>query len=375
MAVEIRNISSRKEIKKFVAFQNQLYKNHPYYIPSLVMDERDTLSSERNPAFEFCDTAFFMAYRDGVAVGRIAGIINKIVNEKEGKRRARFGYVDFIDDKEVVDALFNAVINWARSHSMTELHGPLGFADMDPEGMLVEGFDRLGTMVAIYNHPYYMQHLERMGYRKDADWVEYLITIPTAIPEKHQRIAQIVAAKHGLRVLKYTSRRKVMRDYGVKLFELVNEAYNDLYGYSPLTPRQIKHYIGLYLPMLKLNNLTLIVDSEGELIAMSVAMPSLARALQRSSGKLFPLGFIHLLRALKGKNNLAELLLIAIKPEYQNKGINAMIFNDIIPIFNKNGYLKAESNPELELNQKIQNQWQLLEREQHKRRRIYIKEI
>lgn len=375
MPIEIRKVSTKKELKKFVQFQNNLYKGHPYFIPSLESDDLGTLSSDKNPAFEHCEVILFMAFRDGRAVGRIAGIINRIVNEKEGRERARFGFIDFIDNYSVASALIEAVTQWARKHGMNELHGPLGFSDMDPEGMLVEGFDKQGTMVTIYNHPYYMQYLERMGFVKDADWVEYLITIPKEIPEKHQRLAAIVAEKFNLRTLKYTSRKKVMQDYGVKLFELVNQAYDELYGYSPLTQKQILHYVNLYLPMLKLNNLTLIVDQDNELVAMGVAMPSIAKALQKSGGKLFPFGFIHLLRALKGKNNLAELLLIAVKPEYQNKGLNAMIFADIIPVFNKNGYTHAESNPELELNIKVQNQWQLLEREQHKRRRVYIKNI
>lgn len=375
MKLEIREISTKRELKQFVKFQNILYKDHPCYIPTLESDDLNTLNWAKNPAFDFCDVIYFMAYRDNKPVGRIAGIINNIVNSKEGKLRARFGFVDFVDDAQVADALFAAVVNWARERGMTQLHGPLGFSDMDPEGMLVEGFDQLGTMVTIYNHPYYMAHLERMGFAKDADWVEFKIAIPAEVPDKYNRMAQLIAQKHNLRVVKCTSRKETMDKYGTKLFELVNLAYNDLYGYSPLTGKQIKHYVDLYLPMLKLNNLTLIEDQSGELIAMSVAMPSIAKALQKSGGKLFPFGFIHLLRALKGRNDVAELLLIAIKPEYQNKGLISMIFSDIIPVFNKNGYKYAESNPELELNTKVQNQWQLLEREQHKRRRIYLKEI
>lgn len=375
MAIEIKEISSKRDIKRFVQFQNNLYKGDKYFIPTLVADDVDMLSRQKNPAFDFCEAVYFMAYRDGEAVGRIAGIINSIVNKKEGRQRARFGFVDFIDDQQVVDALFDAVASWAAKRGMSELHGPLGFSDMDPEGMLVEGFDQVGTMVAIYNHPYYMEHLERLGFVKDADWVEYKIQIPKEIPEKYHRLASLVAQKHNLRVLKYTSRRRVMAEYGVQLFELVNEAYDELYGYSPLTHKQIEHYINIYLPMLKLNNLSLIVDADDRLVAMSVAMPSIARALQKSRGRLFPFGFIHLLKALKGENNIVELLLIAIKPEYQNKGVISLIFSDIIPVFNKNGYQYAESNPELENNIKVQNQWQLLEREQHKRRRVYIKQL
>ncbi len=375
MIVEIREVVTRSEIKRFVEFQNNLYRDNKYFIPALLGDEIDTLSKQKNPAFERCEAIYFMAYVDGRAVGRIAGIINHLVNEKDGAKRARFGYIDFIDNAEVVDALFSAVEQWARAKGMNEIHGPLGFSDMDPEGMLVEGFDQEGTMVAIYNHPYYVDHVTRLGFVKDADWVEYQIQIPAQVPERHKRIAEIVAEKYELRVVKYTNRKQLVADYGVKLFTLVNEAYNSLYGYSPLTPKQIQHYIDLYLPMLRLENLVLVVDKEGELIGMAVGMPSIAKALQRSRGKLFPFGFIHLLRALWGKNDVAELLLIAVKPEYQSKGVNALIFNDIIPTFNRNGYRYAESNPELELNLKVQNQWQHLERVQHKRRRAFVKSL
>ncbi len=316
-----------------------------------------------------------MAYRDGKAVGRIAGIINHLVNNKDSVARARFGYVDFIDDNEVVDALFKAVSEWAQSKGMNQLNGPLGFSDMDPEGMLVEGFDRVGTMVTIYNHAYYPQHMERMGFCKEADWVEYLFEIPSQVPDRHQRVAQIVESKFNLRVLKHKSRKQLARDYGVKLFTLVNQAYSQLYGYSPLTERQISHYVNIYLPMLNLNHLILVVDENDDLIGMAVGMPSIARALQRSGGKLFPFGFVHLLKALWGKNKLIELLLIAVKPEYQSKGVNALLFREIITAFNKGGFTLAESNPELEVNFKVQNQWQDIDNIQHKRRRAYIKDI
>ncbi len=375
MSIEIREVTTRAELRRFVEYPNKLYKGNKYYIPALVADDLDTLNREKNPAFENCEAIYFLALREGRIVGRIAGIINHLVNAKDGHMRARFGYLDFEDDAEVVDALFGALEQWAHSKSMTELNGPLGFSDMDPEGMLVEGFDQIGTMVAIYNHPYYVDHMVRLGFEKEADWVEYKITIPESIPERHQKVADLVSQKYNLRVVKYTDRKKVVADYGVKLFELVNEAYNSLYGYSPLTPKQIDRYIKLYIPMLRLNNLVLVVDDKQELIAMAVGMPSIAKALQRSRGKLFPFGFIHLLKALWGKNDLVELLLIAVKPEFQNKGVNALIFSDIIPAFNANGYRYAESNPELELNYKVQNQWQQLEHVQHKRRRAFVRKL
>ncbi len=375
MAIEIREITDKSGLKRFVQFQNDLYKDNKYFVPTLISDDINTLSKDINPAFEFCESVYYMAYKDGKPVGRIAGMINNKVNNRVEKKIARFGFVDFIDDAEVVDALFAAVGKWGKTKGMNLLNGPLGFTDLDPEGMLIEGYDQLGTMATIYNHPYYVSHMKRMGFEKEADWVEYKIFIPESVPEKHKRISEIVAKKHNLRILKYTDRKKVIADYGVKLFELINEAYDSLYGYSPLSKRQIDYYINMYLPMLRLENLVIIVDNKDDLIAMGVGMPSLSKALQKSNGKLFPLGFAHLLKALKGKNDVVDLLLIAVKPEYQNKGVNALLFYDLIPVFNKNGYKYAESNPELELNEKVQNQWQYFETEQHKRRRAYIKTI
>ncbi|MFI3330865.1 MAG: GNAT family N-acetyltransferase [Rikenellaceae bacterium] len=375
MKVLIKSVETRKELKRFIKFPNKLYKGNKYYIPSLLSDDLITLNPKKNPAFDFCEAKFFMAFKGGKAVGRIAGIINYQVNNREKRERVRFGYVDFIDDNEVVDALFSAVENWGKSKGMNQINGPLGFSDMDPEGMLVEGFDKIGTMVAIYNHEYYPKQLERLGFAKEADWVEYLITIPEQVPERHNRVSEIVSKKFSLRTLNYTSRKKLARDYGQKLFKLVNEAYDTLYGYSPLSERQIQHYVKLYLPMLKLNNLILVVDSNDDLVGMAVGMPSIAKALQKSRGRLFPFGFIHLLKALKGKNNTVELLLMAVKPEYQNKGVSALLFSNIINSFNSNGYRYAESNPELEVNLKMQNQWQDIENQKIKRRRAFIKNI
>ncbi len=375
MAIEIKEVTTRGGLRRFVSFPNRLYKGYEFYIPSLEMDEMNMLRRDKNPAFDFCEAAYFLAYRDGEIVGRIAAIINHENNRKESHKRLRFGFVDFIDDDAVVDALFSTAEKWGAERGMTEINGPLGFTDMDPEGMLVDGFDKMGTMVAIYNHSYYPEQLERLGFRKDADWVEYLITIPEQVPEKHQRIANLVAEKYGLRTVRYTSRKRLAEDFGHKLFTLVNESYDVLYGYTPLTERQIKYYVDMYIPMLRLENLVLVVDKDNELVAMGVGMPSIAKALQKSGGRLFPFGFIHLLKALKGKNDLVELLLFAVKPEYQNKGVNALVFRDIIPAFNSNGYRFAESNPELEMNVKVQNQWGFLEHKMHKRRRAFVKDI
>ena len=376
MAIEIREIKpTRKEIKKFSMFSTNMYKDNKYYVPDLLMDNLDTFNPAKNPASEFCDSKLFMAYRDGKAVGRVAGIINRVVNEKCNEKNVRFGFIDFVDDEEVSSALMAAVEDWGRSQGMDHIVGPLGFTDMDPEGMLIEGFDQVSTMATIYNHPYYQQHIEKLGFERETDWVEFKIVVPDVIPEKMVRICEIVKKKYNVRNIKYTSAKALVKDYGQAIFQLINEAYSQLYGYSPLTPRQIDHYISMYLPVLRLENVSLIVDADNTLIGVGIAMPSMSKALQRSRGKLFPFGWYHLLKGLKGKNDVVDLLLVAIKTEYQSKGVNSLLFNDLIPCFRKNGYKYAESNPELDDNQRVQLQWQYFETTQHKRRRAYKKAL
>lgn len=375
MAIEIRKIDTKGGLKKFVKWGIDLYKGNECFVPPLVMDDVNTLDPHNNPAFDFCESIYFMAYDDGKPVGRIAGIINNVVNEKTGKKTLRFGWVDFIDDPRVSEALFRAVEVWGRSKGMEEIVGPLGFSDMDPEGMLVEGFDQEGTMATIYNYPYYPKHLEAMGFEKEADWIEFRMTIPDGIPERYQRISDIIKRKYELSTPKYTSAKKLVKDYGQEIFQLINEAYSELYGYSPLTPRQINRYISMYIPVLRLDNISLIVDKDKKLIGVGIAMPSMSKALIKCRGRLFPFGWIHLLKALRGQNDVVDLLLVAVKPEYQSKGVNSLLFTDLIPCFIKNGYKFAESNPELELNQKVQSQWGYFETRQHKRRRAFRKPL
>ena len=375
MAIEIRKIDTKCGLKKFVKWGIDLYKGNECFVPPLVMDDVNTLDPKNNPAFDFCESIYFMAYDDGKPVGRIAGIINNVVNEKTGKKTLRFGWVDFIDDPRVSEGLFRAVEEWGRSKGMEEIVGPLGFSDMDPEGMLVEGFDQEGTMATIYNYPYYPKHLEAMGFEKEADWVEFRMTVPDGIPERYQRISDIIKRKYELSTPKYTSAKKLVKDYGQEIFQLINEAYSELYGYSPLTPRQINRYISMYIPVLRLDNISLIVDKDKKLIGVGIAMPSMSKALIKCRGRMFPFGWIHLLKALRGQNDVVDLLLVAVKPEYQSKGVNSLLFTDLIPCFIKNGYKFAESNPELELNQKVQSQWGYFETRQHKRRRAFRKSL
>lgn len=376
MAVEIREITPTKSnLKKYTKFGIDLYKDNDYYVPPLIMDDVETLSPDKNPAFDYCKAKSWMAYRDGKPVGRITGIINTVVNERTGSRDLRFGFLDFIDDEEVVDALFDALAQWGRSQGLTSMVGPMGFSDMDHEGMLTEGFDELGTMATIYNYPYYPRHMERMGFHKDAEWVEYRMTVPDKIPEKMLRVDEIVKKKYGVRTIKYTSAKKIKEEYGVALFELINEAYDQLYGYSPLSQKQIEYYIDIYLPILRLENVCLIVDSNDKLIGVGISIPSMSRALQKGRGRLFPTGWLHLLKAMYMHNDVVDLLLVAVKPEYQSKGVNALLFADLLPVYIKNGYRWAESNPELADNENVQLQWQYFERRQHRRRAAFRKDI
>lgn len=374
--VNVHPVSSDPDqLRQYVEFGIDLYKDNPYYVPPLVSDDVASLTPEKNPAFDFCEAQSFMAFRDGEPVGTITAIINKAVNSRTGKATLRFGFMHFIDDAEVVDALFEAVTEWGRSRGMTEIVGPMGFTDLDQEGMLIEGFEEIGTMATIYNYPYYADHMERMGFGKEVDWIEFRMTVPDSVPEKYSRIAEIVAKRFGLRTVKYSSRKKIKADYGQEIFEVVNKAYADLYGFSPLTPRQIQHYIDVYLNILRLKDVALVVDKDDRLVGLGISMPSVSRALQKSRGRLFPTGWYHLLKAIRGKTDTVDLLLVAVLPEYQAKGVNALIFNDLLPGYIENGYKYAESNPELESNENVQKQWEYFERRQHRRRRAWKKAI
>ena len=375
MAITIKKVETSKELKQFIRFNYEMYKDNPYSVPDLYDDMLNTFSRDKNAAFEFCEADYFMAYKDGKPVGRVAAIMNNRANETWNKKEVRFGWIDFIDDAEVSDALLKTVEAWGKERGATEIVGPLGFTDFDAEGMLVEGFDQLSTMATIYNHPYYPEHMVKHGYEKDADWVEFKIYIPDAIPDKHKRISEIIMRKYGLKIVKCTS--KDIKKYGQAIFDLMNEAYSQLYGYSALSPKQIKQYIKMFLPILDLRMVTLVVDSEDQVIAAGISMPSLSEALQKAKGRLLPFGWYHLLKVifLKKYPKVLDLLLVAVKPEYQNKGVNALLFYDLIPVYQNIGFEYAESNPELELNGKVQAQWEYFKTEQHKRRRCFKKTI
>lgn len=377
MSVEIKKVTTKSELKRFIRFNYEFYKDNPYSVPDLYDDMLNTFSPKKNAAFEFCEADYFLALRDGKIVGRVAAIINRRANEKWNRKTVRFGWIDFIDDMEVSTALIDTVKQWGKERGMTEIEGPLGFTDMDAEGMLVEGFDQLSTMATIYNYPYYPQHMERLGLSKSADWVEMKIYVPDAIPEKHRRISDIIAKRYNLHIRKLKSKKEV-RQSGVAhdIFRLINDAYTPLFGYSRMTERQIDQYVNMYVPVLDLRMVSIVENEQNEIVAVGISMASLSRALQKAKGRLLPFGWYHLLKALMWKRpKVLDLLLVAVRPDYQGKGVNALLFTDLIPVYKELGFEYAESNPELEMNEKVQNQWQYFKTEQHKRRRCFKADI
>ncbi|MCD7816873.1 MAG: N-acetyltransferase [Bacteroides sp.] len=374
MAIRIKKVSNKKELKTFIRFNYELYKDNAYSVPDLYDDMLNTFSPQKNAAFGFCEADYFLAYKDDKVVGRVAAIINKRANETWNKKEVRFGWIDFIDDLEVSKALLDTVEKWGKERGMEAMVGPLGFTDMDAEGMLVEGFDQLGTMATIYNYPYYPEHMQRLGLEKEADWVEFKLTVPDKLPEKFVRISEIILQKYKLKIKKLNCKELKEKNYGQRIFDLINEAYAPLYGYSQMTQRQINQYIKMYLPLIDLRMVSLVEDEAGELVAVGISVPSLSEALQKAKGKMLPFGWYHLLKALFIKKpKVLDLLLVGVKPEYQSKGVNALLFYDLVPVYQQMGFEYGESNPELELNKKVQAQWSAFESVQHKRRRAFKK--
>lgn len=371
MKLIIEEVLNKKSLKKFIQFQFDLYKSNEFWVPPLISDEIKTLSKDKNPAFEFCELKLWMVLKDDKVVGRVAGIINHKYNEKVNKKYARFGYIDFIDDYAVSELLLSTVENWAKEKGMEYINGPLGFTDMDGEGLLVEGFDQLSTFGSIYNFPYYSQHLEKFNYKKDSDWIEFRIELEQTIPDKVFRIAEIVKQKEKLKVVD-VKKSKDLLPYARQIFYLINEAYRDLYGFVELNDKQIDMYVKSYFGFIKPGFVPLVVNDKNELVAFGISMPSLSKAMKNAKGRYLPFGIIHLLKALRS-NDTADLYLTAVKPELQNKGVNAIIMCEINKAFLKNNIRFVETNRELEDNSKIQAQWRYYKSKQHKRRRCYFK--
>lgn len=380
-SIDIKKVETLSDLKQFVDFHYDLYEGNAYDVPNLFMDDVNTLRKDKNPAFDFCNAEYYMAYKEGKMVGRVAAIINHRANEQWNRKSVRFGWIDFVDDIEVSGALLKQVEDYGRSQGMTEVVGPLGFTDMDPEGMLTWGFDRLSTMATIYNYPYYPAHMEQLGgWVVDQKYVEYLLDVPKEIPAKYANIAKIVEERYNLHARKLT-RKEIYKDgYGRKVFNIINETYKDIYGFSQLSEKQIDHYVDMYLRFADLDMITLIEDwnKDRKLIGIGISIPSLSYALQKCRrGRLFPFGWWHLLRAIKfhKTGGGGDLLLLGVLPEYRSKGANALLFTDLIPVFNKYGFTWAESQVEMETNEGVQSQWGPLQPTNHKRRCCYKKEI
>jgi GNAT superfamily N-acetyltransferase len=358
-----------------------LYKGNPYDVPSLFSDDVNTLSKDKNAAFEFCEAELFMAYKDGKLCGRVAAIINHRANEKWERKSVRFGWLDFIDDADVSKALFKAVEDYGRSKGMTEMVGPLGFTDFDPEGMLTWGFDQLGTQATIYNYPYYPKHVEQYGgFEKDNDYVEFKITVPEKVPEKMVKISEMIMKRYHLHVRKPTKKEVMEEGLGHQIFHLINETFKDLYGYSRLSENQIDQYVKMYFPMVDLNLIPIIEDwstEEHKMVGVGITIPSVSRAFQKCRrGRLLPFGWWHVLRALKfHKTDIVDLMMIGVLPEYRSKGVNALMFYDLIPWYNKYGIKWGESQVEMETNENVQGQWSYFDTTLHKRRRCFKKII
>lgn len=377
--ISIRKVATKKDLAQFIDFRYELYRDDQFDVPCLFFDEMNTLRKDKNAAFDFCEAEYFMAFRDGKMVGRIAGIINHKANRRWERRTVRFGWIEFIDDREVSASLIRAVIDWGKSKGMDEIVGPMGFTDMDREGMMVEGFGEMGNMYSHHNFAYYPEHLEALGFTKDNDYMLYLVTLDDKIPDKYARVAALSRERYNLKVMKPTRRQMMKGGWAERIFKTINETYKNLYGYSELSEKQIKQYVDLYIGFADMNFITIIVDgnSDGKLVGFGIAIPSFSKALQRlRRGRLLPFGWWHLLKVLKWhRTDTVDLLLIGILPEYRAKGANALIFADLIPRFYECGFKYAEAMPQMEANEKVRSNWQYFNARQHKRMRCFKKKI
>ena len=371
MEIEIKKVTTSSDLKRFIGYPYKLYSKNKYWCPPLKFDERNNLDKKKNPAFDFCEAEYWLAFRGTEVVGRIAGIINHAANERWKEKLIRFGWMDFIDDLEVSRKLLDTAINWGKEKGMTGIHGPLGFCDMDNEGMLIKGYDEIHTMASIYNYPYYPVHMEKHGFGKSADWVQWEFEVSPEIPDKVERLSQLVQEKYHLHILK-AKKAKDLLPYAKKMFSLQNTAFKDLYGFVPLTDKQMDLYTKQYFGFIRPQYVSFVLDEHDEIIGFGVSMPSLTKALQKCNGKLFPFGFIHLLRALR-KNDTIDMYLNGVRPDFQGKGVNALYYNEMHKAYLKNGIKKAVTSPQLEENTKALTIWKNFKGRQHMTRRCWIK--
>ena len=374
MSVVIKEVQTKKDLKKWVRFPNKLYKDMPNFVPFLESDEINTFTKEKNAAYDFCETKLFLAYIENKIVGRIAGLINHAYNKKWNKNAIRFTRFDFIDDFEVSSALFNEVVKWGKENGLSEIMGPIGFTDMDHEGMLIEGYDELNMSITFYNFPYYLAHMEKLGLNKDVDWVEFQLTVPESIDPRFSKIADHLMTRGGYKLITYKKKSEIRKD-AFEAFKVIDEAFSKLYGTVPLTDRIINQTIDQNIDVMNLKYLCSIKDKDDQIVAFAVLVPSIAKALKKSNGKLFPFGIFRMLKALRGHNDVVEMFLIGVKEDYQKKGIPAIIIKHILQVCIDNGVKYCETGPELEHNEAVQSMWKSFDVRNHKRRRCFIKEI
>lgn len=372
MSITIREVSTKKDLKQFVRFPHTLYAGNNYWVPGLLSDDEALFDPEKNPAYESCRAKLWLAIKDEVVVGRIGGVLNETYINKTGNRYARFGWIDFVDDEQVARALLQQVETWAREESMTGIQGPMGFTDFDSEGLLIDGFEEPGTMSTIYNYSYYTTHLEKLGYRKDVDWIEYEVTIPSASPDRVRRFSELAAKKYGLHVFQ-AKKPSDLLPYATGLFHLINVSYAHLYGVVPLSPKQVDTYTRQYFSFIRPDFVSFILQGN-ELVAFAIAMPSLSNALRKAKGRLLPFGIFHLYRAMK-KNDVADLFLIAVRPDLQNKAVSSMLMHDMCEKLIRNNIVKAITHPMLEENGNVLNIWKNFEKKVVRRRRCYFKQL
>ena len=376
MAVEIREIHTKRELRQFIQFANDLYADCPYYCPPLFFDEMNCFNAEKNPALEVCDYQLWMAYREGKPVGRIAGIINRRANEKWGFKHVRFGWFDFIDDNEVSKALLDTVVAWGKERGMDALNGPVGFTDFDHEGLLLEGYEYPAVMASLYNYPYYVNHIDAYGLVKEADWIELQVFPPKDVPERIDRLAEMVKQRYHVKIVKVKNSRELVKRFGIEYMDVIDAAYQKLYNFQPMTDKQKNYYKDMYFQFLNFDFVTLVVNEKEELVGVGLGMPDIAPALRKSGGKLFPFGWYHLIKALKAKKmERFSFLLIAVRPDYQDKGINALFLQDQIPLINQYGIHTLETTSMLETNTKVLSFFMQFDHKQHKRHRAYIKPL
>jgi len=374
MSVLIKEVKTKKELRQWVDFPTKLYKNNPYYVPFLRSDEINTFTQAKNPAYEYCETKLFLAYKNNKLTGRIAGLINHAYNKKWNKNSIRFTRFDFIDDYEVSEALMNEIIKLGKKCGYDTVEGPMGFHDMDHSGALLEGYEELNLSITFYNDPYYLNHYERLGFTKAVDWVEYQLKVPSSVDPKIAKISDRLLERGNYKEVKYSNRKQLWED-AFEAFKLIDVAFSILYGTVPLTDKVIKQALNDYIPIVNLDYILSIKDKDNKIVGFGVLVPSIAKALKKSNGKLFPFGIFRLLSALKGKNDTLEMFFVAVDPEHQSKGIPAILITELTKICIKNNVTTLETGPELELNHNVQGMWKTFESRKHKRRRCFMKSI